>query len=225
MGDQSLQLKVQGKGWLELRGKHMWFMDRSFEIAGDGSYKPLDLSQVQRGQTVGVYFEHLGEGAQEVNVASFLETSPAPSVRAATMETSQLAAQNTAAAILMFPVVAGLIGLFIGAADGLVCRLWRRALVGGGLGFLIGFIGGFVTHILANLAYTPLSNLAVAQMNDSGDFTAFGFSVQLVGRGVGMDAGRQRHGAGIRHRTAIQTRLLLRPARGRRWRSAGRAAV
>ena len=53
----------------------------------------------------------------------------------------------------MFPFVAGFIGLFIGAVDGLVCRLPRRALFCGLVGLFVGFVGGFISSILANVIY------------------------------------------------------------------------
>jgi hypothetical protein len=87
--------------------------------------------------------------------------------------------------LLLFPLIAGLVGLAIGAVDGIVCRTLKRALLSGAVGFLVGFIGGFLSSILAGLVYMPLNQLAVGQMGAGGKFTPFGFFVQLTGRGLG----------------------------------------
>jgi hypothetical protein len=85
----------------------------------------------------------------------------------------------------LFAVVAGLVGLFIGSADGLVCRLPRRAVVCGLVGLLVGLVGGFVSGLIASLAYVPLNTLAMRMSEDSGAFVStFGFIVQLIGRSL-----------------------------------------
>ena len=101
------------------------------------------------------------------------------------MTLSQLSAQHSAGFLLLFPVVAGLVGLAIGATDGIICRLPRRALLSGVVGLLVGFIGGFISHILAGLVYAPLSHLVSSQMKP-GDthLSAFAFFVQMTGRGL-----------------------------------------
>ena len=65
------------------------------------------------------------------------------------------------AAILLFPVVAGAIGLFLGASEGIMCRNPSRAalcgLVGLGVGFGGGlisiFVGGFIMAIMKAIAF------------------------------------------------------------------------
>ncbi len=85
----------------------------------------------------------------------------------------------------MFAVVAGLVGLAIGAANGVVCRLARRALLAGGVGLLVGIVGGLVSNIIANLAYAPLNHLAMKQEGDSAaGLSTFGFLIQMGGRAL-----------------------------------------
>jgi hypothetical protein len=87
--------------------------------------------------------------------------------------------------LAIFPVVAALIGLAIGGADGLVCRLGRRGLLCGGVGLIVGFLGGFFSSILANLVYAPLTMLAVQQSGEGpGGLTTLGFLTQVGGRGL-----------------------------------------
>src|SRR5205085_7957194 len=66
-----------------------------------------------------------------------------------------------AAGMLVFALVAGFIGLFVGAADGFICRLPRRAILCGAVGLVVGIVGGFICSIAANLAYAPLTKLAL----------------------------------------------------------------
>src|SRR6185295_4834273 len=55
----------------------------------------------------------------------------------------------------------------------------------GGVGLLAGFIGGFVSDIIAELAYAGLHKLASGHLEtESGDITAFGMFVQMIGRGT-----------------------------------------
>ena len=81
-------------------------------------------------------------------------------------------------------MVAGLVGLAIGAVDGFICHLPRRALLSGFIGLLVGFIGGFISTNLANMVYAPLNYLAENHMSQ-GNFSTFGFVMQLTGRSLG----------------------------------------
>src|SRR5262249_14304285 len=88
-----------------------------------------------------------------------------------------------AAGLMLFALVAGMIGLFIGAADGLVCRLPRRALLCGIVGLFVGLVGGFIASLFGGLVYSPLTALAMKQ-GDGGGFGSLGFTIQLVGRSL-----------------------------------------
>jgi hypothetical protein len=52
------------------------------------------------------------------------------------------------------------------------------------VGLVVGFIGGFLCSIFANLAYAPLTHLAQEQMGRGGMFSGFGFLVQMAGRSL-----------------------------------------
>jgi len=105
-------------------------------------------------------------------------------------------------------VVAGLIGLFIGAADGIVCRLPRRALLCGGVGLLVGLVGGFISSIAAMVAYTPLTALAMKQTTGPmGSLNTFGFVLQMVGRSVAWGLAGMAMGLG--QGIALRSKRLL----------------
>ena len=67
---------------------------------------------------------------------------------------------NTVAALLLFPTVAALVGLFLGAAEGIMCRNARRAVVSGAGGLGVGFAGGLVLLIPVEILYSLMSTIA-----------------------------------------------------------------
>ncbi|MCO6044122.1 FHA domain-containing protein, partial [Aeoliella sp. ICT_H6.2] len=64
------------------------------------------------------------------------------------------------AALLLFPVVAAGIGLFLGAAEGIICRNPLRAAKCGAIGLGIGFIGGFIALIPAGIVFSVMAEIA-----------------------------------------------------------------
>jgi hypothetical protein len=98
----------------------------------------------------------------------------------------KLAQENSIMEYLLFPVVAALTGLLLGAADGLVCRLLRRMLLCGMVGMLVGFLGGFFSGMLANVVYAPISLMAFQQTGEGpGGMSTLGFLTQMGGRALG----------------------------------------
>jgi len=134
---------------------------------------------------MGMYVEYLPVGGGS-GLVLYIDPDPPPRPAGEAPHLESLQARNTAAGLLVFPVIAAMIGLAIGAADGLMCRLPRRMLLGGGIGLLAGFIGAFVTGFLANLVYAPLNQLALEQHRGDAvaSLTTFGFIVQMTGRGL-----------------------------------------
>ena len=65
------------------------------------------------------------------------------------------------AGLLLFPTVAGFVGLFLGAAEGLMCRNVGRALLCGSVGLGIGFGLGLVAIIPAGIIFATMTAIAV----------------------------------------------------------------
>ncbi len=65
------------------------------------------------------------------------------------------------AAVFLFPTVAGFVGLFLGAAEGLICRNFLRALLCGSVGLGIGFGLGLVALIPAGIIFGIMTAVAV----------------------------------------------------------------
>lgn len=58
--------------------------------------------------------------------------------------------------MLFAAVVGGALGLLLGAVEGINARNWRRALLGGGLALVIGFVGGGLAGVFAQAVYGAL---------------------------------------------------------------------
>src|SRR4051812_22877830 len=126
---QQMHLKIGGRGWIEVAGQKVWLIDQT-KLWQNGKAKPFTAKDLKVGQEVGAYVEPVPKGNEPLILAAFVDPSPKPQAQSdRTM--SQLMAQHTAASLLLFPLVAGLIGLAVGAVDGIVCRLPRRAIVSG----------------------------------------------------------------------------------------------
>jgi len=150
--------------------------------------KPFDLLTLKEGDRVGVYLvdrDDLPTPLRDQWVAGYMTRKMRTESRAyAGITLKQREARSAAAGMLLFPLVAGLIGLTIGAIDGIICRLARRALLGGVVGLLTGFLGGLIMVFLAGLVYMPLANLASGMSSPGGDLTGFGLFIQITGRGL-----------------------------------------
>ena len=194
---------------LTVRGETIYVLATTREVMNDGSMRHLNLSSIQNGETVGVYLRLVRNNQGEnVAVASFLEQSPTKVSDSSVMTLAQLESRDRVSSMLLFPLVAGLIGLFIGAVDGIICRLPRRAFLCGGVGLLVGLLGGFVCHLAAEVAYMPLTSLALKQSEDtSSGLSTLGFVIQVFGRTLawGMVGVAMGLGQGI----ALRSKRLL----------------
>jgi hypothetical protein len=186
MADSPREVNPANRGSLVINGQKIYFLTNAKELKADGSKPRFDPKTFKVGDTVGVYVEYMRSRDLDLAIGEFVVRSPPPLPPArAKMTLDQLSARSHAAGLLLFPLVAGLIGLCVGAVDGLVCRLPRRALLSGLIGLLVGFVGGFVSSILANVAYTPLTQLAMRQGGDNfASLSTFGFVIQMLGRSL-----------------------------------------
>jgi hypothetical protein len=178
-------LSVPATGWVRVGEVSYWIMNDA-KLWVNNKPQPFDWTQIKVGQTVDIYCEALStQQNQELAFVHFLDPNPSASTKPTEKTLTQLRAQHTAASLLLFPMVAGLVGLCLGAADGIVCRMPRRAILSGLVGLLIGVLGGFVSEFVAGLAYEPLSHLATRQgLGEGGKLPPFAFFVQMTGRGI-----------------------------------------
>lgn len=78
------------------------------------------------------------------------------------IDDNQMVEEFNLAGILLFPMVAGFVGLFLGAAEGLICRNPLRAVTSGAIGLGVGFVGGLLTWIPTNMLYNLMGALALS---------------------------------------------------------------
>ena len=195
------------QGKLTLNGTVILIPYEAARLEEDGTRHAFDLASLTPGTEVGVYAEYVDARPTGMGVARFLVVPPPPATAKSGLTLETLSQRSEIAGFVLFPLVAGLVGLTIGAADGLVCRLPRRALLAGGVGLLVGLVGGLLSSMIAGVVYMPLTMLATKQMA-SGSLSALGFFLQVVGRTLawalaGMAMGL---GQGVALRS---TRLLL----------------
>ena len=185
-GDEGFEMKATGHGRIKIGNDEIWLLDGLREMRPDGTRPIIPPSSLSKGREVGVYVDYHPIRNRGLAFARFVVLAPKPFPAGKEhMDLARLGARSSAAGLLLFPLVAGFIGLAIGGVDGAVCRLARRALLAGAVGLLVGFVGGFISSVLANLAYAPLNKLAMAQMSQGGGLTPFAFLVQMAGRALG----------------------------------------
>lgn len=185
-GNRTREIRHPVAGSLIVNGEKIYLLHSAREIRADGTKHRLDLGSLKEGQVIGVYSEYLSSNDEDLAIGHFIDLAPKPQSPArAKMTLQRLHSRSAAAGMLLFPLVAGLIGLFVGAADGLICRLPRRAILCGLIGLLVGIVGGFVCSIAAEIAYAPLSQLAMSVEDEaSSGLSTFGFIIQMFGRSL-----------------------------------------
>jgi MFS family permease len=97
------------------------------------------------------------------------------------------AGQSGAAVLLMFPTVAGCIGLFLGAAEGIMCRNPGRALISAAVGLGIGFAGGLVAIFAAGLIFLVAgvaAGMLSGELQEGQMPNGLGFLALMMGRGA-----------------------------------------
>lgn len=154
-------------------------------ILPDKGVKLLDPTILKEGDDTGFYVNYFESQEGDYSVAGFVVESPAPwNPNSPRRTLHQLQSRKAAAGLLLFPLVAGFIGLFIGAADGIVCRLPRRAFICGAVGLFVGFVGGFVFSLIAGIIYSPLNHLALNLSDTGAGLSPLGFAIQVIGRSL-----------------------------------------
>lgn len=89
--------------------------------------------------------------------------------------------------LLLFPLVGGGVGLFIGAAEGVVSRNLVKGLLGGAIGLAVGFVGGAVSLIVAGYFFSAFKALAEAVQGANFDAQSpkgIGFLIVSTGRSI-----------------------------------------
>ncbi|HEX9048617.1 MAG TPA: FHA domain-containing protein [Verrucomicrobiae bacterium] len=206
--EEKLDAVDRSLGSVTVNGETILLMPGTKEILPDKRVALLEPEKLKQGDELGFYVRYHESYEAHFAVAGFVVPSPPPLPANQPKRTlHQLESRKSTAGMLLFPLVAGFIGLFIGAADGLVCRLPRRALLSGAVGLLVGFVGGFVFSLGAGIIYSPLTHLAMKMSETSDGLSATGFVIQIIGRSIAwcMAGAAMGLGQGI----ALRSKRLL----------------
>ncbi len=177
-------IEVAGQGNLTVRGQKVWIHPFMRELENGRARQVFDPTVLNIGQEIGLYTKYYSGGREDIAVAHFIDAHPAEAAKGkALVPLREQDSSSRTAGFLLFSAIAAMIGLGIGAADGIVCRLPRRAILGGVIGLLVGAVGALFTSVVSNVIYAPLSDLAAIQMmSNSSAWQAFGFLLQMIGR-------------------------------------------
>jgi hypothetical protein len=137
IGNEYYEVPAGGRGWIQIQDQPVWLLNGISDL-NQRKISTADLSVLKAGSEVGIYVERMGTGTiEDVNLGRFLVLSPDPDPPAkAGLSLERQQARTSASGLLLFSLVAGMIGLFIGAVDGIICRTFRRAVLSGLVGLL-----------------------------------------------------------------------------------------
>ncbi len=79
--------------------------------------------------------------------------------------------------LLIFPTIAGCVGLFLGASEGIMCRNPGRACISGAVGMGVGFAGGLVSTFAAGCIFGITTQVALKM-------GGLGILVLMMGRSI-----------------------------------------
>lgn len=180
----SNEAQAFGQGWVKIRDQQVWLSPGMRQLVKGNPRNIFDATTLKEGQEIGLYTKYYSGSRNDLALAYYIDPNPsAPASGKGVEPLADQSRRNATMSFLIFSIVAGLIGLGIGAADGIVCHLPRRALLGGLVGLLVGFVGGLLSHVIASIVYIPLSHLASEQLSSSSDGTrALGFLMQMIAR-------------------------------------------
>jgi type III secretion system (T3SS) inner membrane Yop/YscD-like protein len=202
------EISLQGEMVLQLDGGErvqVLLPTRVREIRGEEVGETLEIARLAAGTRIGLYAEEVSTADNELAVARFIDFAPPAPGGKASSSLRSLQRRSMVAGFLLFSVVAALVGLAVGSADGIVCRQPRRALLCGFVGLIVGLFGGLVSSLLANVAYFPFTSLAGQWMR--GSWAAVGFLLQVAGRSLAWALAGMAMGLG--QGVALRSQRLL----------------
>lgn len=143
---------------------------------------PVDLARLAAGTHVRVRGWPLPDGPTPILWAYELELLPGEApAGAVSLETLRI--RDLLLAIMVFPIIAALVGLFVAAADGLLSHAFRRAAVCALVGMACGLALGLAASVVANILYGWTESL-VGSIDGGGPRSVLGFLAQMLSRGL-----------------------------------------
>ncbi|MHC4607749.1 MAG: FHA domain-containing protein [Planctomycetota bacterium] len=143
----------------------------------------LPFSHVHEGVVVEVGGEVIG-GVQDAMIATHLFLHPNDAAEYDRENLASLGRGQTVWNIVVFPFVAVLVGLVIGAADGILSRAYRRAVVSALVCVGVGGIAALVLMLPAALIFGVALTLASRGGGGIGEFSTGSLLFIMAGRGL-----------------------------------------
>lgn len=149
-------------------------------IIDDGG--PVEANQLKEGCSVEIVGESFA--SSDAVVATKISILPLHSATDSTVSLKSLRIRSALIGLLCFPTISALVGLFIGAMDGILSRATRRAVYCGAVGLGIALGAGLVAALLGELVYGAGRGIVASMYTEAGKLTTAGLIVQMVVRGV-----------------------------------------
>ena len=175
----------------------------------DAAGRPIAADGLKEGDSVEILCNLVGmEEDRAGAIATFVRKRRSDEPAPATPDFQAMSVRKLLVHLVLFPMMAGAVGMFVGAADGLLSRAWSRAAISALIGAATGFLGGIVTSIVGSIIFRFASGMAISL--DSGRsmrFTGASLLALIMGRGLAWAV--TGFAAGIGQGIAMRSRKLF----------------
>jgi hypothetical protein len=172
-----LQSEIRGK--IRVAGVDIFVMPEKTRILARGSKTRLSLRDLSIGQIVSVY--GVPAPVKTDLLAAAIRVEPAGTPAVTEIDLARMQQSRLVFGFLLFPFVAGMVGLMVGGVEGIVCRTYSRAVWSSSLGLIIGVVGGTISFVVAGLVFGLLGQLSAG--NDP-TASSGAFLFQMFRRGL-----------------------------------------
>ena len=179
-------------------------------VVADENGGTLSLSSILRHDPIEVLGRPVPvEKAQKrVLIATLIRVRPRGVQMTEEVNVASLESRNNAVGLFFFPIAAALIGVFVGAADGLLSRAWTRAARSAGISLAACFVAGMVALIPAGFVFNITKNL-IESGSETVSAHLSGRSLLIAMMGRGLTWAIVGIAAGIGQGVAMRSKKLL----------------
>lgn len=171
-------------GRINVAGVSVWMVAKESKMdLGDGKLQPLNLTKLWKGQVVDVSGE-VATAQHPILVGVRIKVRPGDVADYPSPDLVSLKFRDFLTSVLVvFPLVAGFVGLAIGGADGALSRAYGRALICALVGLGMGLVAGIVASVAAHILYAVFGVLMAPLQRGTGE-SAGAFMLQMMSRGI-----------------------------------------
>jgi len=171
-------------GRMSVANVSVWLLAKNCKMdTGDGKLKPFDPVYFHAGQTVEVTGD-VGVLQHPIMFAVRVRLRPNDTAKYPTPDLVSLQFRDSLTGVLLvFPMVAGFVGLAIGAADGALSRAYGRAMICGLVGLGMGLVAGLLASVAGELLYSVFG-IFLSRLQRGGEPSTGAFMLQMMSRGL-----------------------------------------